>query len=1642
LNAAKETRIMSFDHRFPYSPPGVYTQTNFETSVGTALSSLNIPVLIGPGNELLTNSIEVVRGSSASSDQRIPLEDMAGRAVMEDGSLSDFNESARFIKVRNYPIVKGDGRGTASTSTSDVVAFIDNEPIVVLSVDGENGLVELATSPTADMDVRCTYFFNRMDTSLSDDVSDQVSTGLAELIGSLGEDYTITTTTNTFLVSIDGGDEIEIEIPAQPEPFTAAQIAARFTAAVAGLTATAETNNEGASVLVLQADQSIEIGLGTMNTEIGFSAGQSTSRNTVFWAKQAPLVTGDNSGTATTNPSHVAVEVDGIAVGVAAVDGATGAITLAVAPAADAAVQIAYSWNSWQDTFDYLANIGVQEVVSCGIAVGYKSYTQGTDFVLKDDKLLWGTAFTVAAGESTEGSVVLDDTQVSGMLVDQRCFFKECFRVTDTSVTPAVTSSTTFQLPYVATTGDGLNNEISANLYATIANSRRDLPTNRPELVKAYWGFDVQDAMDRGEVAVVRVDGAAAQVTLAEGIPSGANLYATFYHSRMTDTGNSAFAIACASEGSSGAGTYSVTDPNGDSILIAAYDDKGAGLVDTVQFPSGNETQPRAYHQGGTPVEEDVTLTFETRDSTPAEISLAGPGPYYFVQGSSDTLSLAVNGGGWVGAAVLSDPFQATLWGGKVTYDASADHLSWTLVDDEAVTVEVDGVSITATVSAAAGLTVQSFADALNTAAKLEPIVYTSAGKFSSSTVVAAKHDTAEVIYTDDAGAQTYTATLTAGAYATPALLAAEVQTQLQLAALTAEGGPGNEADTPTITVDSNAFGQMVIGFQSATNNNNGVLTFSGDQSDDGNFWVLAGVDCNGANSIALVDGPIAGRWTQAGDGTENRLEHDRILLRNRIKPVGFVSGRPQNGSVAPEAIESQCYIKAISGSDLSRLNLEADQQADAGCCAVVQPATLLGDVGWRGGQSLVSAQPQVIFYDGTEAGNSQNDTLAFNFDGNPVAVVFASAGGGTATDLGPVEEVTSISGQIIAAIVAQTGYSAAADVITAGVVMQEGAALRISSVTGGSGSSVSITEDSGNAHADLGLESSASRTAVAAGALAGAIQAAEGVDLNMQGIVGDSGVIDFAGGYGALALALAQSDDAGAETVFLATLSHGTASNIACDGGNAILSGSGLLVEDGEGAVGEAGRSGFIVSSSNPNGSGSANDSLLSAGGGGSDGVVGQTYTDSVTGLTFTILERDGAGNYDTGATATYNMTVRGEGVCDANNPVTAIPGLWTWVANTAGVEVGDTVSIETYKRGANEKEPANNQSYYVTYTFQKRDFTPKIFTKLQVLEDSYGATGPDAPVSLASYLMMLNGAGAIGVKQVLKTPGQTNAPESSYLNAIDELEGMLPGGIRPALLLPLVPASLDMAQYLSEHCTIQSDIAHHAERTTLLGFSAGTQPSEAAALVSALNGGAGDWRVRFMYPDMMTVTTTDYLGNDTESLIDGRYLACMMAARQLSSNRDVATPWTGTRLVGTNGLARKMDAVAMNQVASAGISVCENKAGMIQVRHGLSSDMTDVLTKTPTVVQIVDLVQQSSRAALQNYIGVKFLPGILSQLEGNLCMMFQRMIAAQIVTNYTGVKATVSSDDPTLANMEAFYQPVFPLLYIVLNFNLRSQL
>jgi hypothetical protein len=139
---------------------------------------------------------------------------------------------------------------------------------------------------------------------------------------------------------------------------------------------------------------------------------------------------------------------------------------------------------------------------------------------------------------------------------------------------------------------------------------------------------------------------------------------------------------------------------------------------------------------------------------------------------------------------------------------------------------------------------------------------------------------------------------------------------------------------------------------------------------------------------------------------------------------------------------------------------------------------------------------------------------------------------------------------------------------------------------------------------------------------------------------------------------------------------------------------------------------------------------------------------------------------------------------------------------------------------------------------------------------------------------------------------------------------------------------------------------------------------------------------------------------------------------------------------------LYRRLDTVTQAQVANAGVTILEEQAAGILVKIDLTTDVTSVLTRTPSVIRIKDFVQQGIRNALMPYIGQKFVSSRTSEITSTVKSYMSALVKAQIITGFTGVSAIPDPVDPTTIQVTATYSPVLPLLWIVVTFNLRTRL
>lgn len=1416
-----------------YVPPGVYTRTLTEANAANLVAGLRIPVIIGVGQEqLLQSNLELIRGSSANLDQQILSENASARFVLSDVNPSNPTLGAADglvskLRVRNFPIVDGNGFGRITNDVRAVSVSINGLQVAVGAVQGSSGYVTLQVPPQPGDDVRVTYFFRRTDTAFTDNVSDQVTQANAELTTPGVGPFVITSTTTDLSILVDGVESVvTLPVGSLSASSLKTQVDSRL---IPGLATAVFTDNQGAEHLTFIAAQEVEIGAGAANGVLGFSEGNKTSRTRSFRVFQRPMVDGTDGGITTNDTSKVTVLVDGIQQIPTLVDGTNGLVTLAMPPAPSAAVTIEYFGNTWQDTFDYLPNTLVTDVVRCGFATGRSDFIEGQDFVIENPSsdvsvIHWGASVSVASLTTTAGSTVLDGTQILPTLVDDKLYMVASTRYVNTGVVPAAIAESEFILPEIPTTGNGRDTPLGQGLYSAVANNRISLPSNRPDLVQAWAGVNVRDALARSALTVTEVDAATRRFKVREVVPPDQTVYATFNYSRIRDD---SFTLTNKVAGSLNVGEFELRSASQGRNLHQVRFGTKTSLPEVIQWPRGSEQVPDAFHYGGTPVNETVTVTFGTSAATNARFTNDGQAPYDLFGGTSDLFRTTINGTAFV--VDLDVTARARLVSDRIAVNGS-DQVVIT-ANNNLLNLTIDGTDVDVTFSVA-------------------------------------------------------TTTITA--------VVAAINAAIDLVDESGSGGIDFTATAP--------------------------------------------------NALASFQ-----RIGAAGG--------DHVIQ---------IASRLATSSL-PNGFDEDHYVAIRAGTAETLLGFETFQRANSTIRAVNKPATYVGTLP---GPFNITADT--------------NDVLNIQVDGIDYSIQLTAGGAvTTATLVGVINGVAGLSG--------------VASVNSGGVNAQR---LRLTSTSNDTGSRIVIKEGSANSVLGLTTGDEASQTRVEAQEIVNVINAFAGV---------------AAEGFSRV------KEIDGREFISIESIDTGTASTIAFVNGNnsAFNVRTGLRIVPGtDGDSGEASADLFTVSSSHASGSAGT-------------GVPGQTYTDARTGLRFSILP-SATGDYSSGS---FTLSVTETWKVNPSIPYLSVPGIELIVTDTLGVGLNNTAKVQTFNPGG--IEPAIGDSYFITYRYMKQDFSTRLFAQFRTIEANFGPLSAENRVTLAAFLMILNGAVLVGIKQVLKAPNTNQASDTAFLTALKELEKPLAGNVKPDVLVPLSTSTTVYSQTM-QHVEVQSTLRNQAERMAYIGFASGTGPTTAQTVARGLESN----RVVACYPDSAVVTLTDELGNNFETLVDGTFLAAAVAGSAVSPAFDVATPFTRRRIQGFTRLPRILDAVEANLTATSGVTLLEDLAPIIRIRQGLTTDMSTILTRLPTVTQIADFVQQSARSTLDVFIGTKFLASRTNDVEVSLTSMFNSLVQAEVVGAFTGISASVDPDDPTVLRVEAYYQPIFPLLYIVVTFNLRSRI
>lgn len=364
---------------------------------------------------------------------------------------------------------------------------------------------------------------------------------------------------------------------------------------------------------------------------------------------------------------------------------------------------------------------------------------------------------------------------------------------------------------------------------------------------------------------------------------------------------------------------------------------------------------------------------------------------------------------------------------------------------------------------------------------------------------------------------------------------------------------------------------------------------------------------------------------------------------------------------------------------------------------------------------------------------------------------------------------------------------------------------------------------------------------------------------------------------------------------------------------------------------------------------------------------------------------------------------------------------------------------------------QPADGDTYYISYKYRRTDFSPRIFTQYEDIVATYGNYNValngyvSNGVTLAAQLAMQNGAEEVIISQVESDTNQ------GFKDAIDKLANVDENIISVDIIVPLT-TDYEVIQHLSDHVTLYSSDEFCLYRMGYVGASkdepidSDAQDYEGDKLGSIQKTMAmKNERMVYVVPGTVQKTVINPVtGYSVVRTLPAPYAAAAVAG--LAMRNDLAEPLTNKVVYGIDSLGTIYQEVDANKLANAGCLVLKQDKNEIRVRHGITTfyefqTFNDVHSNEITFIQIKDRVISLCRSELgRKYVGNKLKTSILNDIEYTLTQLLNTLAAAETIIGYEGVSVTRDIDNPMQVNIKFFIEAVYPLNFLEVEFGFST--
>jgi hypothetical protein len=358
-----------------------------------------------------------------------------------------------------------------------------------------------------------------------------------------------------------------------------------------------------------------------------------------------------------------------------------------------------------------------------------------------------------------------------------------------------------------------------------------------------------------------------------------------------------------------------------------------------------------------------------------------------------------------------------------------------------------------------------------------------------------------------------------------------------------------------------------------------------------------------------------------------------------------------------------------------------------------------------------------------------------------------------------------------------------------------------------------------------------------------------------------------------------------------------------------------------------------------------------------------------------------------------------------------------------------GQMVDVIKWATTGSPVVPSVGDTFYAEVEVSPGDahFEMQIMTsKRQVIEE-YGqdvVAGAINNISLAAQIALENTA-MVYVKKVKKV-GATPTPQELTL-ALEEIKGEK----EPYRILLAESPSDELNLLIVNHIRQMSDPVEGGERVTILAKQhSSSNSTQVLANVGAYASALNEFRTAVIYPDKAKRTLSD----GKVYTLTGQMIAIALASMKASGRPEQS--YTAKQIMNFSELVGvKMTRAEKNLLAAKGVMILDQeKANFpVSVRHGVSTNMSNIQEREISVTELADYVVRVLRPVLTQYKGQNITKNLITMIEASVNSTIHDLVKRGHILD--GSRIVTINQDPNQRDtifVEVLVKVPYPCNYI----------